>query len=721
MANLDDDAIIGEDLGDMEQNPEQDLLKEIRERFNQAVEFEAVNRQERLDDVRFARLGDQWPEYAKYDRNRPGKERPMLVVNRLLQFRDRVVNEIRQNTPSIRIRPANDGADQETAEVLMGLIHHIQDNSNAAIAYDTAVEWQVDTGLGYVRVRNDWSSETSFDQEIYIDRIPDPFKVYFDPHSKSPDGSDAEWAIIAEEIPKDEFKRLYPDVEQTNFDLAGNADMQGWYTKDSVRIAEYYYIKHEPAQIQDPETGMVRDTFLKKCMWCKAVGDKILEQTELPTKYIPIVPVIGHEIWLQGRCYRSGLVRNAKDAQRLYNYYLSANAENVALAPKAPFVGVAGQFESDPNWGRANKESLAYLEYDPVSIAGTPVGAPQRAMPPQASPAIMNAIQLAENDIMQSMGIYQPSLGDQSNETSGRALLLRQKQSETGNFHYQDNLNRSIRQIGRICIDMIPKIYDRARVLRILGEDGSPREVNIDPNLPQASANTDNPGVDSIYNLGVGQYDVVCDSGPSYATKRDEAANMMLALTQANPALFQTIGDLMMKNMDWPGAEEISKRLQMMLPPELQPNAQGEKVDPQVIQAQQMMEQLATQMEQMGQELTYLRDERILTLQDKEREWFEAETKRMEAEAKIGVTNEALQGMIQQNLAAMLGRTVPTVMEEDQQFEQMEYQAMQTASQTQPQQSQGPAPQGRSRGPGSMTRKPDVAALTGEQKPEEQQ
>lgn len=706
------------DLGSMVEDPEQDLLKEIRERFDRAVEFEAVNRQERLDDVRFARLGDQWPEYAKYDRNRPGKERPMLVVNRLLQFRDRVVNEIRQNTPSIRIRPASSGADQETAEVLMGLVHHIQDNSNASIAYDTAVEWQVDTGLGYIRVRNDWSSDTSFDQEIFIDRIPDPFKVYYDPHSKSPDGSDSEWAIIAEEIPKDEFKRLYPGVEQTSFDMAGNADMQGWYTKDSVRIAEYYYIKHEPAQIQDPETGMVRDTFLKKCMWCKAVGDKILEQTELPTKYIPIVPVIGHEIWLQGRCYKAGLVRNAKDSQRLYNYYLSANAENVALAPKAPFVGVAGQFESDPNWGRANKESLAYLEYDPVSIAGTPVGAPQRAMPPMASPAIMEAIKLAENDIMQSMGIYQPSLGGQSNETSGRALLLRQKQAETGNFHYQDNLNRSIRQIGRIVLDMIPKVYDRARVLRILGEDGSPREVNIDPNIPSASYNTDNPGVDSIYNLGIGEYDVVCDSGPSYATKRDEAANMMLALTQANPTLFNTIGDLMMKNMDWPGAEEISKRLQMMLPPELQPTAQGEKVDPQVAQAQQMMEQLANQMEEMGQELTYLRDQRIMTIQDKEREWYEAQTKRMEVEAKIGETNENLQAMIQQNIMAMLSTTVPTMAEQDMEFEEMEAQpSMPPPSQQQ----QGPVPQGRPRGPGAMTRKPDTAALTGEQKPEEKQ
>ena len=720
MANFDEDSIynsLGVNADIDVDNTDQETLREIRQRFSDAVEFSQSVRQEMLDDIRFARLGDQWSEAAKYDRNRPGKERPMLVVNRLLQFRDRVVNEIRQNTPSIRIRPVNDGADQETAEVLMGLVHHIQDNSNASIAYDTAVEWQVDAGLGYFRVRNDYIDDTSFDQDIFIDCIPDPMKVYFDTHSKQPDGSDAEWCIIAEEISKDEFHRMYPDVDETSFDAAGNGDMQGWFTKDSVRIAEYYYIEYDEAQeIYDEETGRSRTVQPKRCMWCKVTGDKVLERTELPTKYIPVIPVIGHEVWVQGKRYLSGLIRNAKDAQRLYNYYLSANAENVALAPKAPFIGVAGQFETDPNWGRANKESVAYLEYDPVSIAGTPVGAPQRAMPPQASSAIMDAIRLAENDIMQSMGIYQPSLGAQSNETSGRALLLRQKQSETGNFHYQDNLNRSIRHCGRIIVDMIPKVYDRPRVARILGEDGMPRTVNLDPTLPQASFGTENPAIESIYNPTIGQYDVVCDSGPSYATKRDEAANMMLALTQANPALFQSIGDLMMKNMDWPGAEEISKRLQMLLPPQLQQMAGGNKVDPQVMQAQQMIEQMANQMEEMSAEMQQLRDQRAILLQEKEREWFDSETKRMEVEGKIMMTDSQLQAAVRENIMLMMGIGTQQSLEQQPEFERMEAQLEQPIQKPQPQGGGAPAP---ARGAGSMTREADTEALTGEAKPGE--
>ena len=724
MSNLDTDSILDSlGLGTDEDPDDVSMLEEIRKRFDIAVEATAQNRQEMLDDIRFARLGDQWSEAAKYDRARPGKERPMLVVNRLLQFRDRVVNEIRQNTPSVRIRPVADGADVETAEVLMGIVRHIQDNSNASIAYDTAVEWQVDTGLGYIRVRNDWADENSFDQEIYIDRVVDPMKVYLDPHSKQPDGSDAEWCIIAEEIPKDDFKRLYPGVDETNWEAAGNGDMQGWYTKDSIRIAEYFWIEHEQEELFDPETGRTRIADVRKCMWAKVTGQTVLEQTELPTKWIPVIPVLGHEVWVQGRRYLSGLVRNAKDAQRLYNYYLSANAENVALAPKAPFVGVAGQFETDPRWGRANQESLAYLEYDPVSIAGTPVGPPQRAQPPQASSAIMQAVQLAENDIMQSMGIYQPSLGDQSNETSGRALMLRQKQADTGNFHYQDNLNRSIRQIGRIILEMAPKIYDRARVIRILGEDGVPQQVNIDPSMPQASMYTDNPAVDSIYNPSVGKYDVVCDSGPSYATRRDEAANMMLALTQANPNLFSMIGDLMLKNMDWPGAEEISKRLQAMLPPQLQPSADGTKVDPQVLQAQQMMEQMADQMEHMSAELQFSRDQKLLEIQRAEREWFDSETKRMDVEGKIMMTDAQLQSLIQQNLAIMLGKEAEELNEEEKEFEAMEEANMQQPAsalpEKQPHQIAAGSPTVKQK-PGAMTRKPNIAALTGEQKPEQQ-
>jgi len=701
---------------DAKMTPEQELLATIRKRFQLADTMSSANRSQMVDDVKFARLGDQWVEAAKRDRSRPGQERPMLVINRLLQFRDRVVNEIRQNTPSIRIRPVSSGADQETADVIMGIVRHIQDNSNASIAYDTAVEWQVDAGLGYIRVRNDWSDDESFDQDIFIDRVVNPLSVYMDPNSKQPDGSDAEWCIVSEEIPRDEFKRMYPDIDVTSWSLSAVGDAQAWLNTESVRIAEYYWIERVPADAMDEESGMVRQVEKRVCRWVKVSAFNVLESGELPTRYIPIVPVLGHEVWIDGKRHLSGLVRNAKDAQRLYNYYLSANAENVALSPKSPFVGVSGQFESDPNWARANQDSLAYLEYDPVTIAGTVAPPPQRAMPPQASPALLTAIQLAEQDIMQSMGIYQPSLGGESNETSGRALLLRQKQSEIGNFHYQDNLSRSIRHVGRIILDMIPHVYSRARVMRILGEDGSIRQANIDPSLPQASAYTDNPAVDSIYNPAVGKYDVVCDSGPSYATRRDEAANMMAEITSRDPELMRLIGDIMFKNMDWPGADEVSKRLQSMLPPHLQPSQNGTKTDPMVLQAQQMVEQMASQMERMAMQIEALRDERMLEIQTKEREWFDSQTKRMQVEGQIMMTDAQLQAAIKENLMLMIGRELIDSAEEGAEFEEMEDRTLDHPHN--PQMAKKPVFRPNYT-PGAMTRKPDVSALTGEAKPGE--
>jgi hypothetical protein len=716
---MDDDSMMFEDEGE---DQDKDLLDTIRKRFNLASEASSQNRQEMVNDVQFARLGDQWTESAKNMRSMKGAERPMLVVNRLLQFRDRVVNEIRQNTPSIRIRPVASGADQETAEVLMGIVRHIQDNSNASIAYDTAVEWQVDAGLGYIRVRNDWASDDSFDQEIFIDRMVDPLKVYYDPHSKQPDGSDAEWCIVAEEIRKDDFKRMYPDVEETQWAYSADGDNAGWFSRDAIRIAEYYWIEREQQEIYSPD-GRSRIAEIKRCMWVKCTGDTVLERSELPTKYIPIVPVLGYEVWLNGRRHLSGLVRNAKDSQRLYNYYNSANAEHIALSPKAPFVGVAGQFENDPNWGTANITTHAYLEYDPISIAGTPAPPPQRSQPPQASSAITNAIEQAGMDIMQSMGIYQPSLGDQSNETSGRALMLRQKQSETGNFHFQDNLSRSIRHVGRIVLDMIPKVYDQQRVVRILGEDGAPKTAQLDPSIPQASMYTDRRDVDSIYNPTVGTYDVVCDSGPSYSTRRDEAANMMLALTQANPSLFNMIGDLMLKNMDWPGAEEISKRLQAMLPPNLQPTNDGTKIDPEKMQMEQAMHTMASQMEHMSQEIQALRDERMLKIQAEERGWFDAQTKRMDVEGKLMMTDRELQAAVQQNLMLMMGQQPMELAEEEGELEEMEAATMQSPPppDNSPQNaSQTPTGASRRVGkpkPGGMSRKPDIDALTGETKP----
>lgn len=626
-------------------DPKAALVEEAQKRFQHAIEAD-ISRNERLDDIKFARLGDQWPEWAKLDRSLPGKERPMLVINRLTQFRDSVVNTIRQAKPGIMVRPVDDHADVDTAEVLQGLIRHIQDASNASISYDTAAEYQVDSGLGYFVVRTDFEAPDSFNQEIKIERVADPFRVYFDPDSTQPDGSDARWAMIVEDVAKDEFEKLYPDAPAKDWEIGGPGDASGWIGKETIRVAEYFYLTETPTELllladgrtvyadQAPkDIGVLhkRKTNRIECKWCKIAGHDVIDETVLPCTMIPVIPVVGHEVWADGRRHLSGLIRFAKDSQRQYNFTQSAITEAVSLAPKAPFMVAEGQLDGyEHEWALANRQSLPYLTYKPLSVAGNLLGAPQRQQPAAVQQGLERLMLQSVDDMKASMGIYDPSLGANAPEQSGKAIQLRQRQADVGTFHYQDNLNRSIRHAGKIILEMIPKVYDTRRVARIIGADGEVKAVTIDPN-----GQTD--AINNIYNPTVGRYDVTIDTGPSYATKRQEMADNMINLTQANPQIWNVAGDLLMKNLDWPGAEEIAKRMQAMLPPPiLQQIQQDEGGQPQQDHEQAAQQQQMQQaMQEMQQQLQSMQQQLADKMADLEVKQFEAETRRLEVMARI--------------------------------------------------------------------------------------
>ena len=657
------------------------VLERARKRFQLAADLENEGRIERLDDVKFVRLGQQWPDSVKRDRERPGQERPMLTINRLFQFRNQIINEIRQNRPGIKVRPVDDKADKETADVMQGLIRHIQDASRADIAYDTAAEWQVDTGLGYFRIVTEYCEDDSFNQDIVIKRVVDPNKVYYDPESTEPDGSDARWSFIIEDWAMEEFKAEHPDVDVTGWTDGVTGDRQGWFGKDFVRVAEYFEIESKPrtlVQLQDGSTAWKdeipeeyrelivaeRKSNDKKCVWYKIGGDKILDKTELPTSYIPIIPVLGNEVWVEGKRHVHGLTRHAKDPARQYNYMQSANTELLALAPRAPYIVAEGQIDGyEQEWAMANRHNLSVLTYNPVSFGGTVVGAPQRQPGPSTNPGFESAMMRAVDDMKSSMGIFDASLGNRESNQSGKAILSQQRQANIGNFHFSDNLARSIRQAGRIIIEMIPKIYDTQRVIRILGEDEAPKQVQINPDMEQAKVEVPNQkgGVDSIYNFGVGKYDLVVDTGPSYATKRQEAAESMMAFVQADPAVLQIAGDVIVRNMDWPGADEIADRMKAMLPPQVQQELkQGQEdgqpqVDPQV---QQQMEQMAQMTEHLSQELQAAQA-KLQSDEDKlDIERFKAQTDRMkviaELEQKGALTDAQLHQLALANLQSTL-------------------------------------------------------------------
>jgi hypothetical protein len=547
-----------------------------------ANDADSYNRQEALDDLKFS-SGDQWPVEVQNSRNL--EARPCLTINKLDGFIRQVCNQQRQARPRMKAHSMNSAANAKIADILTGIFKHIEVNSDADTAYDTAFEFAVRMGWGYYRVLTDYVREDSFDQEIYIEPISNPFTVYFDPNSRMPDGSDAETCLITEVMSKKEFRAQYPNADDGgNFNNRGTGDADAdWIMKEDIRIAEWWFTERKKTKLlllsdgtqvfkdeaPSPElmaaAGITivseRDTLRKVIKWCKLTGLEVLEESTWMGKYIPIVPVYGQQITIDDKRKKYGLVRMAKDPQRMYNYWRTALTESVALAPKAKWLLAEGQDEGHENeWAQANIKAAPVLRYKQKDIEGQPAPVPVRLQPEPPPAGIVEATNSINNDLQTVVGIFDSNQFSQGNQ-SGKAIRGQQMQIDMTNFHYFDNLTRSLKHTGRIILDLIPKIYDKERVMRIIGYDNRPEMVTINQRT------VDESGVEKILNdVTVGEYDVFMDTGPGYQSKRQEAVESMVPLLQSNPELFQAAGDLVFRNMDFPGADVIADRLAAMNP-----------------------------------------------------------------------------------------------------------------------------------------------------------
>ena len=642
-----------------------EMLATMRTRLTMAISAYSDSREDELDDLRFRAASPdnqwQWPADVLATRGsiqgQTINARPCLTINKLPQHVLQVTNDQRQNRPSGKVIPADDKADIEVAEIFNGIVRHIEYISDADVAYDTACDNQVTFGEGYFRILTEYCNDNSFEQDLRIGRIRDSFSVYMDPTIQDPCGSDAEWCFICQEITKEDYERQFPDAATLSSLQYGVGDgaLNAWINQDTVRIAEYFYIQHEKktlnqyhgniaAMAGSPEAKQAemmglkpiktREVDVKTVKWCKTNGFEVLDKRDWPGKWIPVVRVVGNEFEIDGRMYVSGLVRNAKDAQRMYNYWVSQEAEMLALAPKAPFIGYGGQFEGyEQQWKTANINNWPYLEVNPdvTDGQGGPLPLPSRSQPPMASSGLLQAKAGAADDIKSSTGQYDSSLGATSNERSGRAILAREKQADTGTYHYVDNLARAIRYATRQLVDLIPKIYDTQRIARIIGIDGETDQASIDPTQPMPVKKIqDERGIviKKIYNPGVGTYDVAVTTGPSYMTKRQESLDAMSQLLQGNPQLWAVAGDLFIKHMDWPGAQEMAARFAKTIDPKLLSNED----DPALQAANQQMQAMAKEMDQMHMMLQNVN--KSMEAQDLQVKQFEAEVKAYDAETK---------------------------------------------------------------------------------------
>jgi hypothetical protein len=683
-----------------------EVIREAKRRFERCVTWETTARANALADTRFA-AGDaynmgQWDQAVRNERG----GRPCLTNNLVRQHNLLIVNDARQQKAAIKVTPVGGRATFEAAQVFQGIIRRIEYQSKAMDAYSTAIFHQVESGIGYVRVVTDYADEESFDQELFIRRVPDPRTVYLDPDARDYDKADMRFAFVFEDIPKDDDDK----DEITSAALDHEAD--SWNSRDHIRIAEYWrrnedndklHLLADGTQIRDSEIEdeqreaiepliqQTRDITVPMIEWFKIRGNRITERNEWPGRYIPIVPFIGEETVIDGQMDRKGHTRAMIDAQRIDNYWSSAAVEFVALQGKSPFIAPAAAIEGhELMWQTANVKNYSVLTYNGMDDAGQPIPPPQRAPPPVMPQAYIEGMRLARDDLMMVSGQHQADLGMPGNERSGKAIDARQRQGELSTAHYIDNQAKGIRQVGRILLDLIPKVYDVARVTKIMAEDGTESDVHIMPQAPdahqhmamtpdgpkpispeqakQVDEDDKNPmDVRVIFNPQVGRYDVEADVGPAYGTRRQEAFNAFSQILAQNQAAFAIVGDYWAQNADFPGADELADRLKRGLPPQYKPGP-----DPQVAQ----LTQAAQQMQQQASQLLQKADAEIASLKaqivhqsemlgDKAHDLaikdYDAETKRLSAVG--GIDPMSLQVVVRQMVQDMLATELHPVLQ----------------------------------------------------------
>lgn len=613
-------------IDDLDDEPEDDddLLRLAKETFELCIEVEDHNRVEAVNDIRFARLGQQWPETVRRERELEG--RPCLVINKLPAMIRQVVNDARQNRPQIKVHPSDGVGDRETAEIMAGIVRNIEYVSRADVAYDTALDNAVSGGFGYIKVNLAYADDDSFDKDVLIEAVPNPFAIYGDPYSTAADGSDWMVAFETELVPRKQFKKRFPKAEISNWERSPYGELSApWREDDSIRVCRWWRRKEEPrtvfmlssgetvdaeefeenpAAFEGLEVVGEREVPSFKVTHTLLSGAEVLEEEEeWAGRFIPIVPVYGEEVNLEGKRYFRSMVRDARDPQRMFNYWRTTTTELVALAPRTPFVGRKGTFDGDiEKWSTINTTNHAFVEFEgpepPIRqpYAGAPAGAIQEAIN-------------AADDLKAITGLYDPSQGKASTaDQSGKAILALQRQGDVGSFHFVDNMSRSIRYLGRILLDLIPKVYNTDRIVRVMGVDGEPKTVQTGtaplptaspmgpppgapmlpqgaPGMPPAAPQGPPPMIDpatgqpmnlaKIYDLSLGKYDCIVEAGPSFTSRREEAANQMLELIRALPQAAGVIGPMLAKNLDWPDAEEIADGLRQAAAQANQPKQSG--------------------------------------------------------------------------------------------------------------------------------------------------
>jgi hypothetical protein len=579
-------------------------LREIRSRYETMEAFwSPIHEAAQKDDD--MRAGDQWSDKIRHDRE--AEDRPCLTYNMLPSFTRQIVNRVRQNPAQVKINPVETGKgksptmenvsgtnDYAMADVYSGIVKNIEHVSRADQSYENAVKDSVEHGFGYFRLINQWSKSDPFKQELVIKRVKDSYSVLLAPEVEEVDFRDMPDAFLHSRMSRYAFEKKYPGIPYTEFASAHHSSWADWYGEDDLRLVQYYYIdymkdevlmlsngktvylsdvedvlddmeKNEGVYVQSQNGRDMRRAISRpQCMWQKMTAHHILEGPfKLPFSAVPIFPVLGDEVRLKGQTHFESAIRHAHDPQKSYNYWRTSAAETVALAPKAPYLVTPQQIKGhEKEWKKANKSNMPYLKYN--YIEGQPL--PQRQYRDNAAIAeLSNATQDAA-DMQSIIGLHDASLGKDGNEKSGKAINARKEQGNTATFQFPDNLSRAMEQMARLIIEAIPVIYDTQQIMRIRLPDGREDFVEINQSVKDEATGK----YSVVHDIAYGKYDARIETGPSYATQRQEAADLQIELLKVlGPEQAKNIVHLIVKNLGVPGAEEVATVLRRMLPDEL--------------------------------------------------------------------------------------------------------------------------------------------------------
>jgi hypothetical protein len=540
------------------------FMKQVRKRLDASVVNEKDERKRGQEETKFIFATDQWDAGVRQQR---GKGRLCLTINKLPVFLDQIDGDVRLNKPGIKVKAVDSAADPKTADVIEGLIRYIERSSRAAKIYSYAGVHLAAGGRGAWRVKTEYCPGDTFDVDIKIERIANPYSVYYDPTAVNDDKQDGDYFLLISDMSKDTYKEKY-GKDPVDYDAEGS-ELANWHTETSVRVAEYFY-RHkvgekiiyqlEDGRVVDDATLTPEDVVKRKrtvpeykIKWALIDGKRILDEEDVPGQMFPIVLVWGKQICLDGKVDARGFARYTMDSQKLRNYFWSQEAESAALQPKQPvWIPDFCLAEHKEIWDKSLDINYPYLAWKPNP--NFPNLGPQRQPPAQSSGANLNLITLADNDINDTTGIAKAGLGQNDGEKSGKMVNLRKIESDTGQYAFLDNLAEGVVTTGEICVSMIPETHDTARMIRILGKDMKEKIVRIN----------DGNGID----FSVGKYDVDISAEASYSTQREEFIQKMdTILPKIPPEQVAVISDILFQSMDFSKADEIAERIKRTIPP----------------------------------------------------------------------------------------------------------------------------------------------------------